>query len=131
MNDTITEHDLLEAVRGSVAEMIEYTKSLNADDYDDYISEQADSLVSPWYTGVINEWYAANCPDAELLGGEYPEHDKEDSTLMRIAREASVAMYYWYHAELVRELDEQLEQAQEDIDAGHDTRLARIFEVNA
>lgn len=128
MNDTITELDLLERVRGVVREMMEHTKSLNEDDYDDYISEQADSLVSVYYTTAVEEWAVANYPDAETLGGEYPEHRPEDTTLMRVAREAQVAMFYWYHAELVLELHDRIEEARADIEAGHDTRLARIFE---
>jgi hypothetical protein len=108
VNDTITELDLLESVRGAVSEMMEYRDSTELDDFEDDITEQADGLVNVWYTGAITEWYACNCPDAEMLGGEYPEHRPEDTTLMRVAREAQVAMYYWYHTEITRELTNRL-----------------------
>ena len=108
MSDTITERDLLEAVHGAVMEMLHYIDSDNADDYDDALTEYADGLINPYYYQAIEEWTVAGFPDIEELGGIAPIHDKDDTTLQRIAREASHAMFYWYHAELVRELDEQL-----------------------
>lgn len=107
-NDTITELDLRESVRAVVADMVQYRDSTNFDDYLDDISEQADGLVNVYYTGAIHEWTVAGYPDAEELGGMYPEHGTDDSTLNRIAREAQVAMYHWYHAEIVSELDRVL-----------------------
>jgi hypothetical protein len=78
------------------------------DDFDEALHEYADGLINVYYTGAIEEWATAGYPDAEELGGEYPEHNKDDATIQRVAREASVAMYYWYHTELTRELGEQL-----------------------
>jgi hypothetical protein len=126
-NDTITEHDLLESVRGAITEMLDYhfidTDTAVTEDFDEALHEYADGLVNVYYTGAVEEWAVAGYPDIEDLGGEYPEHDKNDTTLQRIAREASVAMYYWYHTELTRELEERLnpDEKQAEIDAYLDT----------
>ena len=118
-NDTITVHDLLESVRGAVTEMMEYNNGTTLDDFEDALHEYADGMVSVYYTRAVEEWAVAGYPDAEDLGGWYPEHDKDDTTLQRIAREASVAMYYWYHTELTRELEERLnpDETQAELDA--------------
>jgi hypothetical protein len=120
-NDTITRHDLLESVRGAVTEMLEYNDGTTVDDFEDALHEYAGGLVNVYYTGVIEEWEVAGYPDAEDFGGCYPEQLRDDTTLQRVAREASVAMYYWYHTQLTRELGEHFDPKQAEIDAYLDT----------
>ena len=117
INDTITRHDLLEQVSRAVNEMMDYSPdAITIEAFDTALHEYADGLVNVYYTGAIEEWAVAGYPDAEDFGGEYPEHDKDDSTLNRIAREASVAMYYWYYTELTRELSERFDPTQRELD---------------
>jgi len=122
-NDTITRHDLLENVRGAVTEMLEYNDGTTVDDFEDALHEYADGMINVYYTGAIEEWAVAGYPDAEDFGGCYPEHGKDDTTLQRVASEATVAMYYWYRDELTCELDKRLnpDEKQAEIDAYLDT----------
>jgi len=121
-NDTITRADLLESVRGAITEMLDYAPNATSDDdFEEALHEYADGLVNVYHTGAVEEWAVAGYPDAEDLGGVYPEHLRDDTTLQRVAREASVAMYYWYHTELTRELGERFDPKQAEIDAYLDT----------
>jgi hypothetical protein len=103
--------------------MLEYNDGTTVDDFEDALHEYADGMVNVYYTGVIEEWAVAGYPDADDYSGEYPVHGWDDTTLQRVAREATVAMYYWYRDELTCELDKRLnpDEKQAEIDAYLDT----------
>ena len=127
-NDTITRHDLLETVRATAKEILDYdTDATDIDDLDDAIHENADGLVNVYTYACIQEWITAGMPDADDYGADAPIHDEPDSTTGRVYREASVAMYYWYRDELTNAVAELLEErnnideTQAELDAYLDT----------
>ncbi len=114
MNGEITRADLLENVRASAQEILDYKpEARDIDDLYDDIHEQADSLVNIYYLGAVQEWVVAGMPDAEDYGADAPIHEEPESTTARIYREASVAMYYWYADEMTNALSDLLEARNE------------------
>ena len=114
MNGEVTRADLLEAVRATAQEILEYdTEATDIDELYDAIHESADGLVNVYTYACIQEWITAGMPDAEDYGADAPIHEEPESTTARIYREASVAMYYWYADGLRCELSDLLEERNE------------------
>lgn len=106
-NDTITEFDLLESVRHTAREILEYnTDATDIDDLADAIAESADGLVNVYTYACAQEWLAVGMPTPEDFGLE--NHPSGD-----IHKTISYCMYYWYDNKLTLELTELLDARNE------------------
>jgi hypothetical protein len=113
MNGELTRADLMETIRATAQEILDYNLSATEiDDLYDAIHENADGLVNPYYGACAQEWLVANMPDPDDYGmSTEPDDD--------INRRISIAMYGWYAHELSLVLEDLLTERNEAI-ANHE-----------
>lgn len=107
MSDEITERDLLEAVRATAQEILDWNPDATDIDQlpDNTLNESADGLVNVYTYPCAQEWLAVGMPLTEDLVGETFEGD--------VHEQIRFGMYFWYQNQLIEELTELLDARNE------------------
>ena len=102
MNGELTRADLMETIRATAQEILEYNPdATDIGELYDAIHENADGLVNVYTYACAQEWLIANMPDPE-------DYDLECAPEDDINRRITIAMYGWYADELRLVLEDML-----------------------